>query len=228
MGDTNRITNQVSYRNLDKTASVSAQEKIFCDLILKGARNIDAVFEAGYYPMDQKSDPVIHNRASVKAATLLRKRGIRTYLNKNRRIIRVDNDGCDRRALKMHIYDIAMGNITQNVMTKDGEQVQVPPSFKDQIAAAALFTKIDSEERMIKISQADVTPQAVTEEIGSKVTKFISKFNTREIVTSNSAIAKMLDRQERGVEDVDASYTEVEDKLDKALDSFLEKETRID
>lgn len=214
-----RITNQVEYVNVHKQQVITEQEKKFCELVLRGVGNRDAVFEAGYYPMDKKDDPVYKNRASAKSQSLLMKKGIRIYLNKNRKIIRVDSDGCDRRALKIHIYDIAMGNITQNVMTKEGEQVQVPPSFKDQITAAALFAKMDNDDRMVKISQVEATPDVVTEEIGQKVSKFISKFNTREVTTANPDIVRRL---EGDVRDVD--YKE----LDKAMASYVEEEVKLD
>lgn len=195
---------------------ISDMEVVFCDCILKGMTNLDSVFEAGFYPKDKKDDTVYRNRAKAKATALLRKRCVREYIRKNRRTIYLDNDCCDRRALKVHMYEIAMGNVTQKVM-RDGEEEQVPPSFRDQIAAAAMFNKMDNEDRMAGINSIDVMPASVTEEIDSKVSKFISRFNCREIA-ENHSIEKL---EKKGV--VEAEYDDVKD----AVDGFLEKEASI-
>lgn len=198
---------------------LSEQEKVFSDCLLKGMTNLDSVFEAGFYPKDKKDDPVIRQRASVKATSLLKKICVREYINKNRKTIYLSTEGCDRRALKVHIYEIAMGNVTQKVFDKDGEEIQVPPSFKDQIAAAALFNKMDNEDRLARVNSIDVMPESVTEEIDAKVTKFISKFNNREIAEDASVDARL---RHHGI--IEPDFVDVSN----AVDNFLEEETKID
>lgn len=197
---------------------VSAEEKVFCDCILGGMTNVDAVFKAGYYPIEGKADPVIKQRASSKATALLKKRSVRAYLHKNQRVVYLNDDHCDRRALKIHIYDIAMGNISQKVFDKEGEAVDMPPSFKDQVSAAALFHKIDSDDRQEKMASVEVTSEDAVDEISSKVSKFISKYRTKQIADNRSVDGL----RKKGV--IDADYSE----LDDALDNYLEEETRID
>ncbi len=213
------LTHKVQYTTCTRPVmEVSDEERIFCDCVLKGMTNLDAVFEAGYYPMEGRKDPVVKQRASAKATALLRKRSVRAYLHKNQQVVYLNDDHCDRRALKIHIYDIAMGNISKRVMLKNGDVVELPPSYKDQVSAAALFHKIDLDDRHEKLASVDVTPEDAVFEISSKVDKFISRYSTKKIAT-NPRVGEL---GRKGI--IDANYSE----LDDAMDNFIDEETKID
>ncbi len=213
------FTHKIRY-NGSINPKITDKEIIFCDNLLKGKPRRESIFLAGFYPMEKKDDPTIQKRASSKATALLKKRCIRIYLNKNASTLVINNDNCDRKALKIHIYEIAMGNVTQTVITKDGDEIDVPPSFKDQVSAAALFYKIDNEDRMEKISSIDISSDNVTSEIDAKVSKFISRYNNKTLIDNNSAIKL----EQEGI--LDSEYREV--ALANAMKNFIDEETKID
>lgn len=164
---------------------VNEQEKMFCDFILAGRSQTEAMFLAGYYPMEHYKDPAWRRKASSKAGDLRKKKAVVIYLNKNKTRVMI-SEPCDSLALERHIYDIAMGTVTQNVRTPDGEIVKIPPSFKDQISAASIYFKTEeARQKRVLTTEKEVGASSGVSLIAEETKVLLSRFNLREIVTTD-------------------------------------------
>lgn len=169
-------------RRKPKITEVNEQEKVFCDHILNGGLQCDAVFKAGYYPIDLLNDKAYRKKATHKAAELLKKYSVSVYMNKNKNRT-VMSASIDRRALLYHVYDIAMGSVTKTSYL-DGEEIQEPPSFSDQIAAAKLF--FAEEQKQMKDASIGFTPAESTSSVISvEAKRLLSKYQLKEVVTTD-------------------------------------------
>ena len=181
------------------------QEKVFCEAILSGKTRKDAVLAAGYFQGIDPDDPRMQNRIKVKASNLLKKKCIVHYLQKNKKKIYLTDD-CDVPALKRKIYEIAMGDAKQVVAVKTDEGMEamtLPPSFKDQIAAANVFMKMNELDRKYKLAGVQTLSEQQTMVQETKVKNILDKYKTVDIVST-----KVLD--EIGIDD--AEFEEVSDE----------------
>lgn len=163
---------------------VNDQERMFCDYILSGGMQSDAVFQAGYYPMEYFSDKAWRKKASNKAAELLKKKAIVIYMNKNKQRV-IITDTCDSRALLRHMYDIAMGIAKSRVPTEDGKMVDVPPSFKEQVSAAKVFFAEDEKRQRDQVSGLRPVGGSGVSVIATETKKLLERFTLREVVTTD-------------------------------------------
>ncbi len=145
------VTNQAMKpkRFLDK--SVTDQERIFCDCLLAGKTNIQAVISAGYFQPGDECDSEKRVKMHAKARSLKEKVGVTVYLQKNKDKIFLTED-LDTARLKRHIYEIAMGQAKGTYFDKEGVGHEVEPSFSDQISAANTFLKMNEIDRKYQLS----------------------------------------------------------------------------
>lgn len=164
---------------------VDEQERMFCDFVLAGRSQTEAMFLAGYFPMEHYKDRAWRRKASSKAGDLRKKKSVIIYMNKNKTRVMI-NEPCDSLALERHIYDIASGNVTQDVRTPDGEIVKMPPSFKDQISAASLYFKIEeARQKRVLTTEKEIGSTSGVSLIAEETKVLLSRFNLREVVTTD-------------------------------------------
>lgn len=147
--DSNIVRKPVKKRFLEKP--VTDQEKIFCDCLLAGNTQHDALIKAGYFDVEDKYDSQKKKKMTAKARALKEKVGVTVYLQKNKDKIYLTED-LDTSRLKRHVYEIAMGTAIGTYFDKEGIGHDVPPSFGDQIAAANCYMKINEIDRKYALS----------------------------------------------------------------------------
>lgn len=135
-------------RFLEKT--VSEQERIFCDCLLAGKTQFDALITAGYFQQGDECRSELRNKMRNKAATLKNKVAVAVYMQKNKDKIFLTED-LDTTKLKRHIYEIAMGNAKGEFFDRKGVCHECGPSFGDQIAAANAFIKMNEIDRKYQL-----------------------------------------------------------------------------
>lgn len=163
---------------------VNEQEKKFCDYLLSGGLQADAVFQAGYYPMDYFNDKAWRRKASNKAADLLKKKAIVIYMNKNKKRV-IISETCNTAVLLHHMYEIAMGTATMRVQNEDGEYINMPPSFKDQVSAAKLFFSEEEKRQRSQVSGLRPVGGNGVSVIATETKKLLDRFNLKEVVTTD-------------------------------------------
>ena len=164
-------------------SEVNEQEKRFCDYILSGGSLCDAVFAAGYYPMEYASDKKWRRKASNKSVELREKASVAMYLNKNKSKV-VLRQSVDLEVLHMHMYEIAMGNARQEQCV-NGEMVELPPLYSDQIRAAKLVYEFESKLHAEKISGLKAVGGGGVSVIAAETQKLLDKFKFRDVVTTD-------------------------------------------
>lgn len=135
-------------RFLEKT--VSDQERIFCDCLLAGKTQMQALITAGYFEPGDECDKIKRTKMNNKAATLKNKVAVAVYMQKNKDKIFLTED-LDTTKLKRHIYEIAMGNAKGEFFDRKGVCHECSPSFGDQIAAANAFIKMNEIDRKYQL-----------------------------------------------------------------------------
>ncbi len=136
-------------RFLEKT--VSEQERIFCDCLLAGKTQMQALVTAGYFQPGDDLDKKTRVKMQNKVRTLKDKVAVTVYLQKNKDKIYLTED-LDTSRLKRHIYEIAMGNAKGEMVDKEGVTHETTPTFSDQIAAANTYMKMNELDKKYQLS----------------------------------------------------------------------------
>lgn len=160
-----KITHSVLARKKRETPELTEEEKKFCDLLLEGYTNINAMFESGIADRDRRDDKKYRAKMTAKAKNLNNTRRIRDYMYRNRRCAVVFTP-TDMEKVATHMMDICMGNASQEVETVVNgkvDTISVKPSFKDQIAAAGFlmkYTEMLKNDKRLDIGMARKAEQA--------------------------------------------------------------------
>ena len=100
--------------------------------------------------------------------------------NKNKTKVMI-TEPCDSMALERHIYDIAMGTVTQDVRTAEGKIIKIPPSFKDQISAASIYFKTEeARQKRVLTTEKEIGSTSGVSLIAEETKVLLSRFNLRD------------------------------------------------
>lgn len=157
---------------------LTKEEKSFLDCVLDGMGMTDAMFASGLFPKEKEDDKATREKASQKANYLINTKRASIYIAKNRKtaVIYTEND---LPGLMTHIYEIAMGNATTEVVTVKGEVVTVHPSFKDQISAASLIRNYTNDLK--KDAKFSPVKKDKKKAVDAVALEFVSKYKTRKV-----------------------------------------------
>ncbi len=123
---------------------------MFCDCLLAGKTQNQALITAGYFQQGDECRREMRTKMQNKSATLKKKVAVAVYMQKNKDKIILTED-LDTTKLKRHIYEIAMGNAKGEFYDKKGVCHECAPSFGDQIAAANAFIKMNEIDRKYQL-----------------------------------------------------------------------------
>lgn len=128
------------------------KQKKFCDLVLEGYSQTDAYFLAGYLDDRDKTDRKARDRATDLASRLANLPSVKQYLQVNRKVEKKD---LDINELIENTVAIALGRCEVQVITKRGEKVSVPPTFKDRNDATKILVNYYFRTLNSKVEEQD-------------------------------------------------------------------------
>lgn len=174
-----RITHSVLVKKKKGSPPLTLEERRFCDLILEGYSNINAIFESGIGDRDRSGDKEYRKKMGIKAKALMNTRRVRDYLYANRKCAVVFTP-TDMEKVATRMMDICMGNATMETeKVVDGEVVKIEerPTFKDQIGAANFLMKYT--EMLKSTKRLEMTVKA--EDVDKDALDFVNRYKTRPI-----------------------------------------------
>lgn len=120
--------------------SLPTRQRAFAQYLCDGMNYKDAYLAAGYMQDRDFTDPKNQQRARASASKLARNKIIKKYVDANRCLVTAE-----AMTVETVIHRVALimnGELFCNVVTKKGEVVSCPPSFRDQVNAARLVFDI--------------------------------------------------------------------------------------
>ena len=169
--------NIVELRTKKPQKDLTAEETSFLDLVLGGMSMTDAVFESGIMNRELQNDQKKRKAASIKASYIMNTKRAQVYIAKKRKTIVIYTEN-DLPRLMTHIYEIAIGEAKATAVI-DGEEIEVSPSFKDQINAANLFRNYANDLK--KDVKSIPLKNAKKKAVDAVAIEFASKYKTREV-----------------------------------------------
>lgn len=160
---------------VERYRELNEQEKQFCNSVLNGRSQIQAVVDAGYITEEGLTDPDTKAKGKYIAENLIRKPAVIDYIKANKRTISIVEDRDDE-LLAFHIYEIAMGRCVREGRDTKGRPTKETPTFADQISAGSLYLKIREQEKKDKllnnIKQANRVAEIQTNKVKSLLEQY--------------------------------------------------------
>ena len=185
------------------------QEEKFCELVINGMKQTDALISSGIMPADSEFK-VLKNKAGSLMATAR----VRRYMIENAKVIKVMTSR-DYDIVRTHMYEIAMGTAVRKCkkLDKEGNVVEYEdsPSFRDQISAAGWLSadlKMRNEKEGRTPAQEIILKDI--DEIEQKANALVDKYSYRRIVQDGRTTRSIM-QLDKAAEEYDVVDVEVED-----------------
>lgn len=189
---------------------LTEQEEKYCDLVISGMTQIEAIVEAGILPPGTPKE-----KLKSKTKALNGTNRIRRYMSENSKVIRIMTTR-DYDIMRTHMYEIAIGTAIRKAkkITKDGEVVEYEesPSFRDQVSAAGWLTadlKLRNEKTANTPAQEIILRDI--DEIEKKANALVEKYSFRRIAMdpkSEKALMRIEEENELARPFIDVEATE--------------------
>lgn len=207
------------------TKPLSDDEEVFCKGIIEGKSYVDAAIDAGLWPEVKDREKI-----QGKAYNLLRTVRVKSYIAKNARTVTLFQER-DYEVVKSHIYEIALGTATrESERLRDGETITLTesPSFRDQIAAAALLRQMLNDDKDRIIAPVKDIVVSDIEEIDRKTQEFVDRYSYRPIETRDririKTIEGIVDAETDDVVEVDEDLPDERmNQIDRAMEAEFDE-----